>query len=114
MKNGKRPDKGWLGVSIAKYAGNSTIAKYNWVVEVSEGSPASKAGIKSLRIMDSGVVEWGDAIVAIAGNTVRTYEELVSEIGDRVIGEQVALTLETIDGERRVVCVALLWGPCGP
>jgi serine protease Do len=114
VKNGKRPDKGWLGVSIiAKQNRTSStlLSKKTWVVAVEANSPANEAGIRPIQLLESGVIQWGDAIVAVGGNEVATFDELQAELEDRVKGEQVALTLEDSEGERRVVYVTLLQKP---
>jgi S1-C subfamily serine protease len=74
---------------------------------VEPDSPAGRAGIVPIRILETGVVELGDAIVAVAGNDVSTWEELQNQLKDRVTGENVALTLENANGQRRVVYVVL-------
>jgi S1-C subfamily serine protease len=104
-KQGARPNQGYLGISILMNT-NST-SSCTWVSSVAENSPAAQAGIGPLKVTDSGVVEWGDSIVAIGGNTVSTLEEIESELSTRVVGENVALTLERKDGEKRVVYVVL-------
>ena len=113
IQNGQRRNKGWLGVSIIKNNNSydSTISNKNWVVSVDPGSPADLAGIRSLTIFKTGTVEWGDAIVAVAGNEVTTFDEVLSELEDRVKGEEVPLTLEDYDGKRRVVYVKLSQKP---
>jgi S1-C subfamily serine protease len=114
VKNGERPYKGWLGVSIiAKQNSNSStlLSGKNWVAAVEADSPANEAGIRPIQLLESGVIQWGDAIVAIGGNEVAAFDELQAELEDRVKGEQVALTLEDSEGERRVVYVTLLQKP---
>lgn len=106
---GVRPDRGWLGITVVTQKGsNSTIFEKNWVTGVEKGSPAEEAGIRSIRILDNGArLEWGDAVVNVGGNDVANYEELQAQLVERVKGEQVALTLENAEGERRVVYVTL-------
>lgn len=74
---------------------------------VQRNSPAQEAGIRPTRILETGVIEWGECVVAIGGNDVETYDELQAELKDRIQGEQVTITLENIKGERRVVYVVL-------
>jgi S1-C subfamily serine protease len=105
---GKRPDKGWLGITVVSQKGsNSTLFEKNWVTRVEKGSPAEEAGVRPIRIVDKASLEWGDAVVNVGGNEVTTYEELQAQIIDRVKGEQVALTLENAAGEKRVVYITL-------
>jgi len=108
---GEKPDQGWLGVSIVKQSGNSTLSNRNWVASVETDSPADQAGILETKVLESGSIEWGDAIVAVGGNEVATFLELQQQLGDRIKGEQVTLTLENIAGERRVVYVTLTEKP---
>jgi S1-C subfamily serine protease len=112
IEKGERPDGGWLGVSIVKQSStNSTIGRKNWVKDVVADSPASEGGIRPIRILETSVIEWGDAIVAVGGNDVTNFEELLAELVDRAKGEKVALTLEDVGGERRVVYVTLTQKP---
>ncbi len=52
------------------------------VVEVSSGSPAQQAGLKS-----------GDAIIAVDGESVNSSESLVAQIRERSVGDSVQLTI---------------------
>lgn len=108
IRSGKRPDQGWLGISVLMSRGsNSTIFEKNWVIDVAPGSPAADAGIRPIKIENGVRLELGDAIVNVGGNEVKSLDELQTELVKRVRGEQVALTLENEDGERRVVYVKL-------
>jgi S1-C subfamily serine protease len=108
IQNGERPNQGWLGVSIVNQGGkDSIVTKKNWVAVVEPNSPASEAGIRALRITESGTLRFGDAIVAVGMNEVKTFEDLQKELGGRVQGEQIAITLEDSKGERRVVYTIL-------
>jgi S1-C subfamily serine protease len=115
-----KKSKGWLGVSILRQSLNKDAIASNgtplaklatWVTKVDRNSPASDAGIRSLFINDMGRVIYGDAIVAVGGNEVSTLEELQTQLEDRVVGEQVALTVEDGTGDRRVVYVTLSQRP---
>lgn len=100
--------RGWLGVSIVEpNDGNSPLSQKNWVVQVERNSPADKAGIQAIRIFGNGSVRYGDAIVAIAGKAVTTFVELQDELKKCVVGENLAVTLEKEQGERRVVYIDL-------
>ena len=104
---GRQREKGWLGISIVEQNGNSTLSTKNWVATTEVGSPAQQAGIQSMQILDNGSVLYGDAIVAVGGNEVSNYAELQKEMRNRVKGENLALTLESAQGDRRVVYVVL-------
>ena len=105
--------KGWLGVKIVEQQqnGNSTLSEKNWIAAVETNSPGERAGIQAIQIKDSASVLYGDAIVAIGGNNVPTFAELQEELKGRVVGENVAITLENARGERRVVYVQLEANP---
>jgi S1-C subfamily serine protease len=103
-----------LGVSIiTKQNRNSStiLSQKNWVAAVEADSPANEAGVRPIQLLESGVIRWGDAIVAVGGKEVATFVELRAELDVRIKGEQVALTLEDSEGERRVVYVTLLQKP---
>jgi S1-C subfamily serine protease len=106
--NGKRPDRGWLGISVVSQKGsNSKLFDKNWVTNVDPGSPAAEAGIRPIRIIDGARLEFGDAIVNVGGNDISSYESLQAQLVERVKGEQVALTLENEQGDKRVAYVRL-------
>jgi S1-C subfamily serine protease len=104
ISNGSRPDVGYLGAAILK----SPLSKPgNWILKVDPQSPADQAGLKPLQLLD-GRVFYGDAIVAVAGNFVESYEDLLAQLDTRVQGEELALTIEDgATGEKRVVYVKL-------
>ena len=106
-----RASKAELGVSIIDRSngGESKLFSKNWVVHVRRDSPADQAGIRSLMIRktsDAGV-QYGDAIVAVGGNSVPTFDDLQKELDRCVAGEKVQITLEDERGDRRVVYVTL-------
>ncbi|KAG7339641.1 trypsin-like peptidase domain containing protein [Nitzschia inconspicua] len=115
-------ERGWLGVEIVRQplaVGNGTTTSstthqsplqrlQNWILMVHPDSPAAKAGLQALQFQPRfGTVQFGDAIVAVGGNTVDTFDQLANEWSSRVVGEQVAITVENARGERRVVYVVL-------
>jgi 2-alkenal reductase len=84
------------------------VARGNWVARVEPNSPAALAGVAGLEIDGStGRVAYGDAIIAVGGNAVRDFAELQTEIDRRRVGEQVQVTLEDREGNRRVVYLTL-------
>jgi S1-C subfamily serine protease len=104
ISSGSRPEAGYLGAAIAK----SPLSKPgNWITTVEPQSPADKAGLKPLQLLDGRVI-YGDAIVAVAGNFVETYEDLLAQLDTRVQGEELALTVEDgKTGDKRVIYVKL-------
>ncbi len=122
IENGNRPNVGWLGISVvtqdvqiptevSSNSTNSTLpllaASKNWISSVEANSPAQAAELKPLTIKDDGSVEYGDAIVAVGGNTVESFEDLRKELETCVAGEQVALTVRDAEEKKRVVYVTL-------
>lgn len=104
IQQGMRPNVGYLGVGISKA---QLPQKGVWVVEVDSDSPAAKAGIRPLAIQESGVVDYGDSIVAVSGNFVQNFDDFQAEMETRVRGEEISLTLEDVSRIRRVVYVKL-------
>mmetsp|Transcript_1386 Transcript_1386/g.2103 ORF Transcript_1386/g.2103 Transcript_1386/m.2103 type:complete len:448 (-) Transcript_1386:37-1380(-) len=102
VKNGFQPEAGYLGVGIMK--NQSKKKPGNWIVKVDLHSPAAEVGLQSIDIKGSGIVIYGDSIVAIAGNFVNSYDDLMNQLKGRVVGEEIALTVECgTTNERRVV-----------
>lgn len=123
----RRNKRGWMGLEILS---NDNLEKALerrlkndgggvFVANVEKDSPASKAGIVSLS-MANGKVDIGDRIVAIDGHLIvkqvggdgndgvaKKRNEVRERMRSRVVGEQVALTLEDVMGERRVVYLTL-------
>jgi serine protease Do len=66
LDNGKA-DRGWLGLSVAE--GGEGATRGPVVVDVYEGSPAEKAGIKA-----------GDRVVGISGKPVQRYQQILRHI----------------------------------
>jgi S1-C subfamily serine protease len=97
---------GWLGVSIVK-PNTSDKLKGNWVISVQADSPAGMAGIRPLQLSEEGRLESGERIVAIGGNYLDSHNDLRVELEKRVKGEELAVTLEDTQGERRVVYLKL-------
>jgi S1-C subfamily serine protease len=104
----------WLGIYILKE--ESSVRKMGQkkdrplliVGKVAAGSPAARADIRGIDLSRNAVTRYGDAIVAVGGNTVTFYDELQRELMRCVVGEQLALTVEDVSTkERRVVYLTL-------
>jgi len=101
-EQGLRPKMGFLGVTIIK--GKSG----NWINSVAPGSPAEMAGLRGIQTsVETGLLSFGDSIVAIGGKAVESYVELEQELQSRVRDEEVAITLQNAKGERRISYIKL-------
>ncbi len=88
---------------IAKQRGISGVI----ILNVEQGGPAAKAGLRGTRRDDRGRIRWGDVITAIDGKQVATYDELSRLLEDNYeIGQQVTVTYLR-EGEEREAKVAL-------
>lgn len=117
VDNKIRPPPGWIGVDLgsselklelSKSLGLSIELPGVLVANVKPKSPAFEAGIQGLRFSSTGQVEMGDRIVAIGGNIVNDTKDLENDFKSRVVGEIINMTLETLDGNRRVVEMKLV------
>ena len=70
------------------------------ISEVMDGSPAETAGLQP-----------GERIVAVDGEAVATSSDLVDQVRGRQPGDEVTLSVENTDGERREVRVTLAENP---
>jgi S1-C subfamily serine protease len=87
------------------------------VAAVRDGSPADKAGLQGGdgRETFNGlqVTEGGDVIVAVGAHQVRSADDVVREVSERLPGQTIALTILR-DGERKVVRIRLGTRPTAP
>jgi S1-C subfamily serine protease len=120
--NIQRRKRGWLGLKVVQdeSIGKALFrriglngAKHDdsktgvFVMCVDDESPASDAGIVPLNMHDETLVQIGDRIVALNGNSIQNCFDMKKEIKDRTVGEQITMTLEDASGERRVVYITL-------
>jgi S1-C subfamily serine protease len=61
------------------------------VLEVSEGSPAARAGLRATQISASGRVTLGDVIEAVDERQVQSSAELINALDAREFGDSVML-----------------------
>ena len=97
-----------LTPSIARHLGYET-SRGAIVASVREGSPADRAGLRGgSEEMFNGepVARGGDVIVAVDGTAVRSADDVVRVVADRLPGQTVELTILR-DGRRRNVQVRL-------
>jgi S1-C subfamily serine protease len=87
------------------------------VAAVRDGSPADKAGLEGGDGQETfngiEVTRGGDVVVAVGGQPVRSADDVVREVSERLPGETIALTILR-DGERRVVRIRLGARPVAP
>jgi len=87
------------------------------VAEVRDGSPADRAGLEGGdgRETFNGlqVTQGGDVIVAAGARRVRSADDIVREVSERLPGQTIALTILR-DGERKVVRIRLGARPRAP
>jgi Trypsin-like serine proteases, typically periplasmic, contain C-terminal PDZ domain len=79
-----------------------------FVLRVTPGSAAEKAGLRGILVGPSGI-EPGDVIVAMEGKAVRSLSQLLSRLDDHKVGDTVRLTVRRGE-ETREVAVTLLPG----
>jgi S1-C subfamily serine protease len=77
-----------------------------FVLQVSPGSPADKAGLKGLKIRGNGDVITGDIITAVNNTKLSSADKLMSLLDERQIGETVTVTV-TREGKSRDIKLAL-------
>ncbi len=65
-----------------------------FVLTVSRGSPAEKAGLKAASVSPDGTVTPGDIVTAVEGMPVETVAKLMSRLDDFSIGSKVKLTVQ--------------------
>jgi S1-C subfamily serine protease len=125
----KRKGRGWLGVEVAtssleeslrkrlsinNQSNADGIGKGAFVMTVDANSPllhnqdgAVVTGAISAASLVNGCIEIGDRIINVGGNGVANGKDFANEIKKRVEGEQITLTVETVEGDKRVVYVTL-------
>jgi S1-C subfamily serine protease len=75
------------------------------VVLVSEGSPAARAGLLAFRQRRDGSIEAGDVITAVGDTAVKDWDDLLTELEKRQVGESVRLNVWREGRARQVVVV---------
>lgn len=79
-----------------------------FVANVEKKSPAQEADISPIQLTtQSSTGSVGDRVVAVNGKIIETSNELQKELQKRVEGEQINLTLEDIQGQRRIAYLKL-------
>ncbi len=129
LRLSKRKGRGWLGVEVAtssleeslrkRLLGDSPsnadwVGKGAFVMAVAINSPLfqDQAGtsltsaINAASLAD-GSIKIGDRIINVGGSDIANGKEFANEMKKRVEGEQITLTVENVEGDKRVVYVAL-------
>ena len=103
IKTGKieRPIIGFSPVPdrVARYRG---VPEGIAIYEVSEGSPADRAGLVGIERLDRRRFRWGDIILAVDGKKVDTLDDLLWAFEEAGIGKTVTLTVRRGDETRKV------------
>mmetsp|Transcript_8809 Transcript_8809/g.16382 ORF Transcript_8809/g.16382 Transcript_8809/m.16382 type:complete len:575 (-) Transcript_8809:141-1865(-) len=126
-RNTNRKGRGWLGADVAtgaleasfrqRLAVSSTMTYDEdgvgaFLTALSVGSPllekpdGHEKSIETTSIAN-GNIRLGDRVVNVGGNQIANGNEFVSEMKRRVEGEQLSLTVQNTDGEKRVEYVTL-------
>ena len=100
LSAGKQVQRVWLGISgtaltadLAKQL-NLSVNQGVYVVNVTSGSPADKAGLKGSGTGSSGVLPTGgDVITAVDGNVVKSVSDLTNYFAGKQVGDQVTLSI---------------------
>jgi S1-C subfamily serine protease len=99
-----------LTPTLARHLGYA-VSRGAIVGEVRKGSPADRAGLDGGTDQETfngeDVTTGGDVIVAIDGRTVRSADDVVREIGSRLPGEMVQLTVVDDGRDRKTVSAKL-------
>ena len=105
-----------LTPTLARHLGHDA-SRGAIVAAVRDGSPAEKAGLQGgdERETFNGleVTRGGDVIVAVGAQPVRSADDVVRAVSERLPGQTIALTILR-DGERRVVRIRLGARPVTP
>lgn len=127
--------RGWLGVEVAtssleeslkqrltgssaKNADDEGATTGAFVTSIAADSPLlqsqddESAATDSMRTIETtsinnGNIHLGDRIINVGGNSIANGKEFVVEMKKRVEGEQLSLTVENVESEKRVVYVVL-------
>ncbi len=120
LKDDGTVEYAWLGVAgqtltqdVAKLF-NMTSQGGALVEQVSEGSPAAKAGIRggsrTVGVQGQSFVIGGDVVVRADGKTISGFEGLIAYLSTKKPGDEITLTVER-DGKMRDVKVTLAERP---
>lgn len=119
-RRSNRKGRGWLGVDVALESLESSLRKRvvtevdreccvgAFVTSIASDSPLKQSESRiEVTAINNGKVSLGDRIIYFGGNEISNGSDLVKELKGRVEGEQITLTVEGKDKEKRVVYVTL-------
>lgn len=97
---GRQVQRPWLGISGAALTAelarqlNLSVNEGVYVIEVTPGSPAERAGLKGGGSASTGSpAAGGDVITAVDGRALKTVPELSSYLASKQVGDRVTLTV---------------------
>jgi len=107
INNGKvtRP---FLGISFAPDGSLSQLGLGGvLVLDVREGGPAAKAGVRGTSRDENGRLQLGDVITAVDGKAVKTSGDLYRALDKHSVGETIRLAVERLSEGKLVLAVRL-------
>ncbi|KAL7528786.1 hypothetical protein ACHAXR_002632, partial [Thalassiosira sp. AJA248-18] len=123
LRNAKRKGRGWLGVDVAKASLEESLKKRftargdkgdigAFVTSIAADSPLYKDQDESgtsigITTITDGNIHLGDRIINVGGNAIANGGDFITDMKQRVEGEQLTLTVQDVKGEKRVVYVTL-------
>ncbi len=126
----KRKGRGWLGVEVATSSLEESLRKRLMADNPSNADPVGNGAFVIAIAVDSplfrdqdgksftgcsvsaasladGSIEIGDRIINVGGRDIANGKEFANEMKQRVERERITLTVENVEGDKRVVYVAL-------
>ncbi len=120
-----RKGRGWLGIEVVTSSLETSLRERltgslrtnseltfpgAFVTAIVLDSPIVKNedGVNiSVTSISNGSIHLGDRIINVGGCNIANGQEFVNEMKRRVEGEQLSLTIETVEGEKKIVYVIL-------
>ena len=106
IRGGRTPRAG-IGVRLMR---DENLAEFGLrgaaILEVLEGTPAARAGLRPLAVVPGGAFQVGDVVVSMDGRPVTSAADLLALLEGRSVGDQVELEILR-DGVREPVTLRL-------
>ena len=101
-----------LSRSIISEAEDGGVGAFKTSVPVDSPLLKNQDGSATTSTIDTtsirnGIIHVGDCIINVGGTSITNGQEVVIEMKKRVDGEQLMLTVENVEGEKRVIYVTL-------